>query len=127
VKNRTTKTKKMITLYLILIIAASAGLGFMVLIQNPKGGGLNANVGGLTNNFMGVKQTTDVLEKGTWIFAAIIAVLAMTSTLFLKSGGTDNGKGILNKVNTSITAPVAPAAAPAAPAATAPANAPAKK
>ena len=76
---------------------------------------------------MGVKQTTDVLEKGTWIFAAIIAVLAMTSTLFLKSGGTDNGKGILNKVNTSITAPVAPAAAPAAPAATAPANAPAKK
>jgi preprotein translocase subunit SecG len=117
----------MITLYLILIIAASAGLGFMVLIQNPKGGGLNANVGGLTNNFMGVKQTTDVLEKGTWIFAAVIAVLAMTSTLFLKSGGSDSDKGILNKVNTSITAPAstpaptAPAAAPASPAA-APAN-----
>ena len=110
----------MITLYLILIVAASAGLGFMVLIQNPKGGGLNANVGGLTNNFMGVKQTTDVLEKGTWIFAAVIAVLAMTSTLFLKSGGSDSDKGILNKVNTSITAPAstpaptAPAAAPAA-------------
>ncbi len=71
----------MITIYLILIIVACLGLGFMVLIQNPKGGGLNANVGGLSNNFMGVKQTTDVLEKGTWIFAAVIAVLAITSTL----------------------------------------------
>ena len=114
----------MITLYLILIIAACAGLGFMVLIQNPKGGGLNANVGGLTNNFMGVKQTTDVLEKGTWIFAAVIAVLAMTSTLFLRAGGsTDGDKGLLNKVNTSVTAPAAPA--PVAPAPAAPANTPA--
>jgi len=111
----------MITLYLILILAASAGLGFMVLIQNPKGGGLNANVGGVTNNFMGVKQTTDVLEKGTWIFAAVIAVLAITSTLFLKSGGTDDDKGLLNKVNTSVTTPAqstAPATAPSIPAAT---------
>ena len=111
----------MITFYLILIIVASLGLGFMVLIQNPKGGGLNANVGGLTNNFMGVKQTTDVLEKGTWIFAAVIAILAMTSTLFLKSGANASDKGLLNKVNTTITAP---ATAPA-PVQQAPANAPA--
>lgn len=114
----------MITLYLILIIVACLGLGFMVLIQNPKGGGLNANVGGLTNNFMGVKQTTDVLEKGTWIFAAVIALLAITSTLFLKSGASDTDKGLLNKVNTSVTAPVSTPVQPAAPAA-APANVPA--
>ena len=110
----------MITLFLVLIIVACLGLGFMVLIQNPKGGGLNANVGGISNNFMGVKQTTDVLEKGTWIFAAVIALLAMTSTLFLKSGGAEGDKGLLNKVNTSVTAPAnapvqqaAPAPAPA--------------
>ena len=60
--------------------------------------------------------------------AAVIAVLAMTSTLFLKSGGSDSDKGILNKVNTSITAPAstpaptAPAAAPASTPAAAPAN-----
>jgi preprotein translocase subunit SecG len=105
----------MITLFIILIIAACIGLGFMVLIQNPKGGGLNANVGGLTNNFMGVKQTTDVLEKGTWIFAAVIAILAITSTMFLKGGNTQSDKGILDRVNTSTTAP-APAATQAAPA-----------
>ena len=124
----------MITLFLILIIAASIGLVFMVLIQNPKGGGLNANVGGLTNNFMGVKQTTDVLEKGTWIFAGVIAVLAITSTVFLKGGSSsDSDKGLLNKVNTSTTtapaqtAPVQAAPAQAAPAQTAPATAPADK
>ena len=122
----------MITFFLILIIVASVGLVFMVLIQNPKGGGLNANVGGLTNNFMGVKQTTDVLEKGTWVFAAVIAILAITSTVFLKGGtGGDTDKGLLNKVNTSTTTAPAQAApvqqAPAAPAQTAPATAPTDK
>jgi preprotein translocase subunit SecG len=106
----------MTTLFIILIIAACIGLGFMVLIQNPKGGGLNANVGGLTNNFMGVKQTTDVLEKGTWIFATVIAVLAMTSTMFLKGGSTSAEGGILEKVNTSTTTTPAQTATPVAPA-----------
>ncbi|MFM2440023.1 MAG: preprotein translocase subunit SecG [Bacteroidota bacterium] len=122
----------MITFFLILIIVASVGLVFMVLIQNPKGGGLNANVGGLSNNFMGVKQTTDVLEKGTWVFAAVIAILAITSTVFLKGGtSSDSDKGLLNKVNTSTTTAPAQAApvqqAPAAPAQAAPATAPTDK
>lgn len=104
----------MITLFLILTVLAAFALGFVVLIQNPKGGGLNANVGGLTNNFMGVKQTTDVLEKGTWIFASAIAILAITSTLFLK-GDTNNDGGLLQKVNTTTTAPVQTAPAPVAP------------
>ena len=104
----------MITFFLILIVVACLALGFMVLIQNPKGGGLNANVGGLSNNFMGVKQTTDVLEKGTWIFATVIAVLAITSTLFL-SGNTSNGNSVLDKVNTSTTTSPATQMAPPPP------------
>ena len=104
----------MITFFLILIVLACLALGFMVLIQNPKGGGLNANVGGLSNNFMGVKQTTDVLEKGTWIFASVIAVLAITSTLFL-SGNTSNGNSVLDKVNTSTTTSPATQMAPPPP------------
>jgi preprotein translocase subunit SecG len=104
----------MITFFLILIVVACIALGFMVLIQNPKGGGLNANVGGLSNNFMGVKQTTDVLEKGTWIFASVIAVLAITSTLFL-SGNTSNGNSVLDKVNTSTTTSPATQMAPPPP------------
>jgi preprotein translocase subunit SecG len=102
----------MIILFLILIVIASAALGFVVLVQNPKGGGLSSNVGGLSNQFMGVKQTTDVLEKGTWLFAAVIAVLAMFSTLFLK-GGSNNADSIFQKLPTQSAPAAAPAAAPA--------------
>ncbi len=73
----------MTTIYLILIVLASAILGLIVLVQNPKGGGLAGNIAGFSNQFMGVKQTTDVLEKGTWIFAAVIGVLCLFSTFFI--------------------------------------------
>lgn len=78
----------MTILFLILIILASFILGFIVLVQNPKGGGLAGTFAGLSNQFMGVKQTTDVLEKGTWIFAAIIGVLSLASTFFIAGGST---------------------------------------
>ncbi|MDB5210542.1 MAG: protein-export rane protein, partial [Sediminibacterium sp.] len=104
----------MIILFLILIVIAAVALGFIVLVQNPKGGGLSGNVGGFSNQLMGVKQTTDVLEKGTWLFASIIALLALFSTLFLKGGSTTDSNNLLPKINTNTTAPApAPAAAPA--------------
>lgn len=77
----------MIIVFLVLIILASVILGFIVLVQNPKGGGLAGNIAGFSNQFMGVKQTTDVLEKGTWIFAALIGVLCIVSVLFINSDG----------------------------------------
>jgi preprotein translocase subunit SecG len=73
----------MTIIFLILIVIASFVLGFIVLVQNPKGGGLAGSFAGLSNQFMGVKQTTDVLEKGTWIFAAVIGVLCLASTFFI--------------------------------------------
>jgi len=88
----------MTTLFIILIILASIILALIVLVQNPKGGGLAGNIGGFSNQFMGVKQTTDVLEKGTWIFAAVIAVLCLTSTVFI-SGKASAGNDRLEKIN----------------------------
>jgi preprotein translocase subunit SecG len=76
----------MVIVFLALIIIASVILGFIVLVQNPKGGGLAGNIAGFSNQFMGVKQTNDVLEKGTWIFAAVIGILCMLSVLFLNKG-----------------------------------------
>ena len=96
----------MVYLFLALIILASVALAFVILVQNPKGGGLSGSVGGLNNNTMGVKQTTDVLEKGTWLFAGIIALLALSSTMFLKGGSTSVDNSLLQKVNT--TAPASP-------------------
>lgn len=104
----------MTILFLILIVLAAVALGFLVLVQNPKGGGLAGNVGGIGNQFMGVKQTTDVLEKGTWIFAGLIGVLALLSTLFLKGTGTTVDNSLIQKVNTNTTAPATAPAAPAA-------------
>jgi preprotein translocase subunit SecG len=92
----------MTILFVILVILCCIVLGFVVLVQNPKGGGLAANIGGLSNQFMGVKQTTDVLEKGTWIFAALVALLCLFSAAFIPYQGND-GNDILEKVNTKPT------------------------
>ena len=78
----------MTILFLILIILASVLLGIIVLIQNPRGGGLAGTFGGFGNQIMGVKQTTDVLEKGTWLFAAIIGVLCLISTFFISGSSS---------------------------------------
>jgi preprotein translocase subunit SecG len=73
----------MTILFIILIILACVILSLIVLVQNPKGGGLSGSIAGFSNQFMGVKQTTDVLEKGTWIFAAVIGILCIISTIFI--------------------------------------------
>src|SRR5215470_14940294 len=78
----------MTTLFVILIILASAVLALIVLVQNPKGGGLAGNIAGFSNQFMGVKQTTDVLEKGTWLFAGVIGALCLISTFFISGSST---------------------------------------
>lgn len=83
----------MTIIFIILIVLASVVLGLIVLVQNPKGGGLAGNIAGFSNQFMGVKQTTDVLEKGTWIFGGVIGALCLLSVLFIsgsKSSGADN-------------------------------------
>ncbi|MBN8688869.1 MAG: preprotein translocase subunit SecG [Chitinophagales bacterium] len=116
----------MTTLFVILIILASAVLGLIVLIQNPKGGGLAGSVGGFSNQLMGVKQTTDVLEKGTWIFGALIGVLCMVSVFFIPRTAA-SGSGRATDA-TNATVPVstpAPANTNTVPMNTTPAPAPA--
>lgn len=101
----------MLLIFGILIILACVLLGFFVLVQNPKGGGLSGTLGGFGNQVMGVRQTTDVLEKGTWILSAIIAVLCLTSSLFVTKGiAPDTRKSIMEQ---NVTVPPAQAPAPA--------------
>ena len=78
-------------IFIVLIVLASVVLGMIILIQNPKGGGLSATFGGVGNQLMGVKQTTDVLEKGTWIFASIVGILCLTSAMFIPRTTGDAG------------------------------------
>ncbi len=104
--------------FLILIILASVILGLIVLIQNPKGGGLSGNIAGISNQFMGVKQTTDVLEKGTWIFGGLIAVLCIVSVVFMPKNVSSGVEDRLNQATGAPapapkTTPMVPAPAPA--------------
>ena len=88
----------MLILFGILVIIASIILGLIVLIQNPKGGGLSSSFGGFGNQLMGVKQTTDVLEKGTWLFAAIVGILCLLSPAFIpKTGGSSSPNDAVTK------------------------------
>jgi preprotein translocase subunit SecG len=96
----------MVILFVILVIIASVILGFIVLVQNPKGGGLTGNIAGFSTQFMGVKQTTDVLEKGTWLFAAIIGLLCLISSFFISSSGSVQDRTNDIGTPTQQTAPV---------------------
>lgn len=108
----------MLILFLVLIILAAVVMALFILIQNPKGGGLSGNIAGFSTQFMGVKQTTDVLEKGTWVLAIAISLLCVFSPVFINRSGTGGNEPNLRPVNTQ----TAPASVPPA---TTPATAPA--
>ncbi len=61
---------------IILIILAALLLTFIVLVQNSKGGGLAAGFQS-SNQIMGVRKTTDFLEKATWWLAGTVIVLSI--------------------------------------------------
>ena len=74
----------MILLVTILILIACVAMGFFILIQNPKGGGLSGAFGSIGSQVMGVKQSTDVMEKGTWTLISIVAGLCIISVMFFE-------------------------------------------
>ncbi len=78
----------MISIVIILILLACVALAFFILIQNPKGGGLTGSFGSMSSQVMGVKQSSDVMEKGTWGLIGAIAFLCIISVaLFQKPEG----------------------------------------
>jgi len=84
----------MIALITGLILLACVVLAFFILIQNPKGGGLQGSFGSVSSQVMGVKQSSDVMEKGTWTLISIIGGLCVISVMFFqKPAGSDNGNG----------------------------------
>lgn len=65
----------------IFIFIAAIFLILIVLVQNSKGGGLASGFSA-SNQVMGVRKTTDFLEKGTWTLAAIVVVLSVAASGF---------------------------------------------
>lgn len=79
----------MYTLVIILIIIASILMCGIVLIQESKGGGLASGFSS-SNQIMGVRKTTDFLEKATWGLAIAMVVFSVISTAFVTKEDTED-------------------------------------
>ena len=81
------------TIILILGIIVAILLMLIILVQNPKGGGLASNFS-QGNQIFGVEKTTDVVEKITWGGAALILIISLAAASFnvRKKDGPNAGK-----------------------------------
>jgi len=78
----------------VMILMAAVLLILVVLVQNSKGGGLASNFSS-SNQVMGVRKTTDFLEKATWGLAIAMVVFSIGASLSIpraQDGGNDKIK-----------------------------------
>lgn len=103
-----------ITLVILAIIICIL-LALIILIQNPKGGGLTSGFAG-SNNVMGVQRTGDFLEKGTWVLIISLMVIVLLINVVPQSGVAGSStEDIQNQVTKPAgTSPLTPQALPGA-------------
>lgn len=95
------------TIFLVLITIVCFLLIVVIMVQNPKGGGLSSSISGSTQ-MGGVQKTTDFLDKSTWYLGAILIVLILMSSLSFNGGNSDTGSKIID--DSAATAPAIPTA-----------------
>lgn len=79
----------MLTFIIILIALVCVLLMIAVLIQNPKGGGVDATFGGnQANQIFGASRQADFIEKITWYLAIALFALCIIATLIVDSAGS---------------------------------------
>lgn len=76
----------MLTLLTVLTALVCVLLMGVVLIQNPKGGGIDSTFGGSqANQMFGAAKQTDFIEKITWYLAIALFVLCIITSLVVDS------------------------------------------
>ena len=112
----------MYSLIIVLLVVVCVLLVLIVLVQNSKGGGLASNFQA-SNQIMGVRKTTDFLEKATWVLAGALLILSIGATAFIprdaKTGGESAIKDQIQNAVDPNQVPSFPAPASSAPASTA--------
>ena len=93
------------TLFVVLIVLVSILMIGIVLIQESKGGGLSSQFSS-SNQIMGVRKTTDVVEKLTWGLAAAMVVISVVCAYVAPSAVTDQSVLEQGAVQTETTNPV---------------------
>lgn len=100
------------SIFLVLITIVCFLLIVVIMVQNPKGGGLSSSIGG-SQMLGGVQKTTDFLDKSTWTLATILIALILLSSLSFGGSLSDNDSKIIDKTETAAPVQKAPAAEPA--------------
>lgn len=95
----------------VLIALIAVLLVFIVTIQNSKGGGLASGFSS-SNQIMGVRKTTDILEKMTWGLAAAMVVLCIISVRFAPRHENPRASSTIEEFVNKAQMPVAPDAQP---------------
>ncbi len=72
----------------VLIALVSVLLMAAILIQNPKGGGIDPTLGGQAQQLFGAARSTEFIEKATWVLAGALAVLCIVAVLVVGQGGS---------------------------------------
>jgi preprotein translocase subunit SecG len=85
----------------VIIILISVLLILIVLVQNSKGGGLAAGFSS-SNQVMGVRRTTDFLEKATWTLASSLLILSVVACLFIPTGEVEVKSKIEEQIENAI-------------------------
>lgn len=76
----------MITFLVVLIALVCVLLMLAVLIQNPKGGGLDSTFGGGgATQMFGAARSTDLIEKITWGLAAALFLLCIITAIMVNA------------------------------------------
>ena len=92
----------------VLILIVSFLMMLVVLVQNSKGGGLASNFSS-HNQILGVRQTTDFLEKTTWTLAVLLVVFCLASSVSIPKNGVQ-GAGqdtrMRSQIENTVTTPV---------------------
>ena len=82
----------MITALTILIALNCILLMLVILIQNPKGGGVDSTFGGQgANQMLGAARSTDFIEKLTWGLGISLFILAIITAIIVTNSGTGGG------------------------------------
>ena len=80
----------MLPFLIVLSIIIAVLLVLVVLVQNPKGGGIDSSFGAV-NQLGSVRKTTDFIEKATWTLGVGLAVIALVAASFIYSNRPDRG------------------------------------
>ncbi len=107
----------MYLLFIVLIVVAALLLCFVVMIQNSKGGGLASSFAS-SNQIMGVRKTTDFIEKLTWGLAGFMVVVSIACAYVLPTATAESSVIMEQAVKESATNPLNAPAGFAAPTAT---------